>query len=96
MRNYYHFVNRFAIIYSLTLSYRYQIALLILGYVLPLIVMSITYAIVGITLWGGEIPGDTSDSYHDQLKAKRKVNARSAVNVQKQLMLFYSDRICSF
>ncbi|KAI1883580.1 hypothetical protein AGOR_G00233040 [Albula goreensis] len=35
--------------------------------------MGITYTIVGITLWGGEIPGDTSDNYHEQLRAKRKV-----------------------
>jgi tachykinin receptor 3 len=35
--------------------------------------MGVTYTIVGITLWGGEIPGDTCDKYHEQLKAKRKV-----------------------
>ena len=44
-----------------------------LVYCFPLLVMGITYTIVGITLWGGEIPGDTSDKYHEQLKAKRKV-----------------------
>ncbi|XP_055488639.1 neuromedin-K receptor-like [Leucoraja erinacea] len=65
----------------------YQIALLILGYVLPLIVMSITYAIVGITLWGGEIPGDTSDSYHDQLKAKRKV-------VKMMIVVVFTFTVC--
>ncbi|KAJ8382971.1 hypothetical protein SKAU_G00037490, partial [Synaphobranchus kaupii] len=34
--------------------------------------MGITYTIVGITLWGGEIPGDTNKNYHGQLTAKRK------------------------
>ncbi|OCT99925.1 neuromedin-K receptor [Xenopus laevis] len=51
----------------------YQFILVLLVYVLPLIVMGVTYTIVGITLWGGEIPGDTSDKYHEQLRAKRKV-----------------------
>uniref|UniRef100_A0A3B4YUZ4 Neuromedin-K receptor-like n=1 Tax=Stegastes partitus TaxID=144197 RepID=A0A3B4YUZ4_9TELE len=45
----------------------------ILVYLLPLVVMGITYTIVGVTLWGGEIPGDSSDNYHGQLRAKRKV-----------------------
>ncbi|KAL1023558.1 hypothetical protein UPYG_G00042370 [Umbra pygmaea] len=35
--------------------------------------MGITYTIVGVTLWGGEIPGEASDNYHSQLTAKRKV-----------------------
>ncbi|XP_059826095.1 neuromedin-K receptor-like [Hypanus sabinus] len=65
----------------------YQIALLILGYVLPLVVMGITYAIIGITLWGGEIPGDTSESYHDQLKAKRKV-------VKMMIVVVFTFTIC--
>ncbi|XP_072137984.1 neuromedin-K receptor-like isoform X1 [Mobula birostris] len=65
----------------------YQIALLILGYVLPLVVMGITYAIIGITLWGGAIPGDTSESYHEQLKAKRKV-------VKMMIVVVFTFTIC--
>lgn len=52
---------------------RYHIIVTLLVYVLPLVVMGITYTIVGVTLWGGEIPGDSSDNYHGQLQAKRKV-----------------------
>ncbi|XP_048852611.1 tachykinin receptor 3a [Brienomyrus brachyistius] len=51
----------------------YHIIVTVLVYMLPLVVMAITYTIVGATLWGGEIPGDTSDNYHGQLRAKRKV-----------------------
>ncbi|XP_072772538.1 tachykinin receptor 3a isoform X2 [Nerophis lumbriciformis] len=51
----------------------YHIIVTVLVYVLPLVVMGITYSIVGVTLWGGEIPGDSSDNYHGQLRAKRKV-----------------------
>ncbi|XP_069786082.1 neuromedin-K receptor-like [Narcine bancroftii] len=70
-----------------TKIFLYQIALLILGYVLPLVVMGINYAIIGITLWGAEIPGDTSDSYHDQLKAKRKV-------VKMMIVVVFTFTIC--
>ncbi|XP_020499515.2 tachykinin receptor 3a [Labrus bergylta] len=54
-------------------SFMYHIIVTVLVYVLPLVVMGITYTIVGVTLWGGEIPGDSSDNYHGQLRAKRKV-----------------------
>lgn len=53
---------------------RYHIIVIVLVYLLPLLVMAITYTIVGMTLWGGEIPGDSSDNYHGQLRAKRKVS----------------------
>ncbi|XP_034628352.1 neuromedin-K receptor [Trachemys scripta elegans] len=53
--------------------FTYHVIVIVLVYCFPLLVMGITYTIVGITLWGGEIPGDTSDKYHEQLKAKRKV-----------------------
>lgn len=55
-------------------SFRYHIIVIVLVYLLPLLVMAITYTIVGMTLWGGEIPGDSSDNYHGQLRAKRKVS----------------------
>ncbi|XP_074486087.1 tachykinin receptor 3a [Sebastes fasciatus] len=54
-------------------AFMYPIIVTVLVYLLPLVVMGITYTIVGVTLWGGEIPGDSSDNYHGQLRAKRKV-----------------------
>ncbi|XP_035281116.1 neuromedin-K receptor-like isoform X2 [Anguilla anguilla] len=54
-------------------SFMYHIIVTVLVYVLPLVVMGIAYTIIGITLWGGEIPGDTNKNYHGQLTAKRKV-----------------------
>uniref|UniRef100_A0AAQ4NVT5 Neuromedin-K receptor n=1 Tax=Gasterosteus aculeatus aculeatus TaxID=481459 RepID=A0AAQ4NVT5_GASAC len=53
--------------------FMYHTIVTVLVYVLPLVVMAINYTIVGMTLWGGEIPGDSSDNYHGQLRAKRKV-----------------------
>ncbi|XP_049642494.1 neuromedin-K receptor [Suncus etruscus] len=56
-----------------TQHFTYHVTVIVLVYFLPLLVMGITYTIIGLTLWGGEIPGDTCDKYHEQLKAKRKV-----------------------
>ncbi|KAL2098029.1 hypothetical protein ACEWY4_007236 [Coilia grayii] len=53
--------------------FMYHIIVAVLVYMLPLVVMGITYTVVGMTLWGAEIPGDSSENYHDQLRAKRKV-----------------------
>ncbi|KAM9770475.1 tachykinin receptor 3-like [Menidia menidia] len=53
--------------------FMYHIIVTVLVYLLPLVVMAITYTIVGVSLWGSEIPGDSSDNYHGQLRAKRKV-----------------------
>uniref|UniRef100_UPI00358F75E3 neuromedin-K receptor-like n=1 Tax=Myxine glutinosa TaxID=7769 RepID=UPI00358F75E3 len=51
----------------------YQFVIAALLYVLPLTVMAVTYTMVGITLWGGKIPGDSSEHFRQQLQAKRKV-----------------------
>lgn len=79
---------------------RYHIIVTVLVYVLPLVVMAITYTLVGVTLWGGEIPGDSSDNYHGQLRAKRKVNAtfpkvslggEANSRIYKQIMLIFPN-----
>ncbi|XP_070621962.1 substance-P receptor-like [Erythrolamprus reginae] len=51
----------------------YQVSVAVLTYVLPLTVMGYAYTMVGITLWASVIPGDSSDRYHQQVSAKRKV-----------------------
>ncbi|XP_076842275.1 neuromedin-K receptor-like [Brachyhypopomus gauderio] len=54
-------------------AFMYHIVVAFLVYLLPLVVMGITYTIVGFTLWGGGIPGHSSENYLEQLQAKRKV-----------------------
>ncbi|XP_008935349.1 PREDICTED: substance-P receptor-like, partial [Merops nubicus] len=51
----------------------YHFCMTILIYFLPLLVIGWAYTVVGITLWASEIPGDSSDRYHEQVSAKRKV-----------------------
>ncbi|KAF5890541.1 neuromedin-K receptor-like, partial [Clarias magur] len=54
-------------------TFMYHIIVAVLVYLLPLVVMAITYSVVGITLWGGGVPGNSSDNHLEQLQAKRKV-----------------------
>ncbi|KAE8618705.1 hypothetical protein XENTR_v10009465 [Xenopus tropicalis] len=51
----------------------YQVLLFGLIYFLPLLVIGCSYTFIGMTLWASEIPGDSSDRYHEQVVAKRKV-----------------------
>ncbi|XP_074899767.1 substance-P receptor isoform X2 [Buteo buteo] len=53
--------------------FSYHFCMTILIYFLPLLVIGCAYTVVGITLWASEIPGDSSDRYHEQVSAKRKV-----------------------
>ena len=62
--------------YQLSLPFilcSYQFSVILLIYLLPLLVMLVTYSLVGQSLWGGHIPGEASDHYHGQITAKRKV-----------------------
>uniref|UniRef100_A0A672LK95 Neuromedin-K receptor-like n=1 Tax=Sinocyclocheilus grahami TaxID=75366 RepID=A0A672LK95_SINGR len=61
----------------------------VLVYMLPLVVMGITYTIVGVTLWGGAIPGDSSDSYVGQLHAKRKVRGHTDIYYSTSKLYIY-------
>ncbi|XP_072834999.2 substance-P receptor [Pogona vitticeps] len=58
---------------TLTYEIPYRLSVMLLSYVVPLLVIGYAYTVVGITLWASEIPGDSSDRYHEQVSAKRKV-----------------------
>ncbi len=67
---------------------RYHVIVAVLVYLLPLALMAATYSRVGLTLWGGGFPGQSSGNSQDHLQAKRKV-----------LVLFCGSshvHICSF
>ncbi|KAJ0002187.1 hypothetical protein NQD34_001983 [Periophthalmus magnuspinnatus] len=51
----------------------YQYSLIVLLYLLPLMVMVVTYSLVGRTLWWAHIPGEASDYYRNHTISKRKV-----------------------
>lgn len=64
--------------------FRYHVIVAALVYVLPLAVMAVTYTRVGLTLWGGEIPGNSSENFQDHLQAKRKVLAQGTRQKMKK------------
>lgn len=73
----------------------------ILIYFLPLLVIGCAYTVVSITLWASEIPGDSSDRYHEQVSAKRKVrsfrHSRSSIprtTAKKSLSKWKQVMIC--
>ncbi|XP_065131761.1 neuromedin-K receptor [Paramisgurnus dabryanus] len=70
-------------------SFMYHVIVAVLVYLLPLAVMAITYTRVGLTLWGGEIPGHSSETFQDQLQAKRKV-------VKMMVIVVVTFAICWF
>ncbi|KAL4240924.1 Substance-K receptor [Mactra antiquata] len=51
----------------------YNYVLLILNYIFPLFTLMITYARVGIELWGSQAIGEETSIQHDRVKSKRKV-----------------------
>uniref|UniRef100_A0A8D0GA35 Substance-K receptor n=1 Tax=Sphenodon punctatus TaxID=8508 RepID=A0A8D0GA35_SPHPU len=52
----------------------YHIAVIVLIYLMPLMVMFVTYSIIGITLWGNTFPGDEANRayYQHRVTAKKK------------------------
>lgn len=81
-----------AIIFS-----RYHFCMTVLIYFLPLLVIGCAYTVVSITLWASEIPGDSSDRYHEQVSAKRKVrNLRhSSSHHSHSIPTDHSQKECS-
>lgn len=74
---------RFSIwLFSLFLSHRYYVCVVVLIYFLPLLIMGCAYLVVGCTLWASQIPGDSSDRYREQLTAKRKVMICRATHIK--------------
>ncbi|XP_002666594.1 neuromedin-K receptor [Danio rerio] len=54
-------------------AFIYHVVVALLVYLLPLALMAVTYSRVGLTLWGGDFPGHSSENLLDHLQAKRKV-----------------------
>uniref|UniRef100_A0A8C4T801 Neuromedin-K receptor-like n=1 Tax=Erpetoichthys calabaricus TaxID=27687 RepID=A0A8C4T801_ERPCA len=56
-----------------TKHFMYQVIVIVLVYVAPLIIIGVCYTVIGYNLWGSKVPGDTSNKYQEQLHSKRKV-----------------------
>ena len=58
----------------LSLFFSYTYLLMILNYVFPLVTLTVTYARVGVELWGSQAIGEETSVQNDRVKSKRKVN----------------------
>lgn len=60
-------------------SFRYHIAVIVLIYLLPLMVMFVAYSIIGVTLWSSTAPGSHLNRVHyeHQVNAKKKVRSET-------------------
>lgn len=56
--------------------------------------MLVTYSLVGRTLWGGHIPGEATDHYHNQITAKRKVERLDLISSEIAHMTFTEIGCC--
>ncbi|KAG2455648.1 NK3R protein, partial [Polypterus senegalus] len=55
-----------------TKHFMYQVIVIVLVYVAPLLIIGVCYTVIGYNLWGSKVPGDTSNKYQEQLHSKRK------------------------
>ncbi|CAB3375735.1 Hypothetical predicted protein [Cloeon dipterum] len=55
------------------LEYWYNVFFMFVTYVVPIVVMSITYARVGIELWGSQSIGECTQRQMENIKSKRRV-----------------------
>ena len=58
----------------LSFFFSYTYLLMILNYVFPLVTLTVTYARVGVELWGSQAIGEETSVQNDRVKSKRKVN----------------------
>ena len=67
--------------------HRYNVAILVITYIVPMLCMGATYTRVGVLLWGSQRIGERTQAQSDSLKAKRKVSCF-------QQKLKYSNPYC--
>ncbi|KAJ8980735.1 hypothetical protein NQ317_011383, partial [Molorchus minor] len=55
-----------------TFSFRFNVAFLIITYVVPILSMTYTYARIGLELWGSQSIGECTQRQMDNIKSKRR------------------------
>ena len=75
--------------------FSYNIIILLVTYMLPIVSMMYTYARVGIELWGSQSIGECTTKQMDSIKSKRKVSIDQMYQCLISLMLMHVDFVCS-
>lgn len=58
----------------MTSIFRYNLLILIVTYVLPLVTLTVTYARVGFELWGSRAIGENTPVQYERIRSKRRVS----------------------
>lgn len=56
---------------------RYNVFLLFITYVIPLLVLAMTYITVGVSLWGSQVIGEYTHGQNETIRSKRRVSTCS-------------------
>lgn len=51
----------------------YNVALLFINYIIPLVILALTYSVVGRRLWGGQAIGEHLPGQAEMVRSKRRV-----------------------
>lgn len=62
------------LIFYMTSIFRYNLLILIVTYVLPLVTLTVTYARVGFELWGSRAIGENTPVQYERIRSKRRVS----------------------
>ena len=54
--------------------FRYNVLILVVTYVLPLVTLTVTYARVGMELWGSRAIGENTPVQYERIRSKRRVS----------------------
>jgi len=59
----------------------YNVALLLINYIVPLVILALTYSVVGSRLWGNQVIGEQLPGQADTVKSKRRVRHCIVYNI---------------
>jgi len=51
----------------------YNVALLLINYIIPLVILALTYSVVGRRLWGSQAIGEQLPGQAETVRSKRRV-----------------------
>jgi tachykinin receptor 3 len=54
--------------------FSYNVSFMVLTYFLPMLSMIVTYATIGIELWGSQAIGEATEVQKESIKSKRRVS----------------------
>jgi hypothetical protein len=69
---------------------RYNVFLMVVTYFLPLVVLAVTYVVIGRQLWGSQAIGERTEIQLATISTKRRVIGRVAYKIN----IMYSSFVC--